>query len=159
MSGTLRRSLLSLFLAYSIVLTLCFSASKPSVEASTDLKLRKTFQAHSNPPKRIHIESQSSPRSGRRERELLIRFRRNTSLEQQRAAAAAIGALEFSPLRGKSLIVRVVLGPSQTIESAAIALQNQASVEAAEPNYLIYQTIRQQLTIRRRPQRRPLTTT
>ena len=47
MSGTLRRSLLSLFLAYSIVLTLCFSASKPSVEASTDLKPRKTFQAHS----------------------------------------------------------------------------------------------------------------
>src|SRR5215217_5728282 len=103
MSGTLRRSLLSFFLAYSIVLTLCFSASKPSVEAYTDLKPSKAFQAHSNPPKRIHIESQSSPRSGRRERELLIRFRRNTSLEQQRAAAAAIGAREFSPLRGKSL--------------------------------------------------------
>jgi len=140
MSRTLRRSLLALFLAYTIVLTFCLSASKPTAEASTNpTKIRKAARAQSNPPKRINIDTQSSPRSGRRERELLIRFRRNASLEEQRAVAASIGAREFSPLRGKSRIVKVVLAQTQTIESAALALQNQPSVEAAEPNYLIYQ--------------------
>ncbi|HKG45448.1 MAG TPA: S8 family serine peptidase [Pyrinomonadaceae bacterium] len=85
------------------------------------------------------MASQSSPRSGRRERELLIRFRRNASLEEQRSVVALIGSREFIPLRGKSRVVRVVLGPGQKLESAALALQNQSSVEAAEPNYLIYQ--------------------
>ena len=140
MSGTLRRSFLSLFLAYTIVLTLCFSTSKHAAKAAADLtKVRKGSQSQANSPKRIRIESQNSPRSGRRQRELLIRFRPNASLEDQRAVAASIGARQFSQLRGKSRLVRVVVGPAQTIESAALSLQNQPLVEAAEPNYLIYQ--------------------
>lgn len=68
-----------------------------------------------------------------------MRFRRGTSLNEQRNLAIAIGVRELEPLRGKSRVVRMILSPTQTIESVAVALQNHYLIESAEPNYLIYQ--------------------
>ena len=71
MSGTLRRSLLSLFLAYTLILMFCFSASKPTAKASANsIKIRRASKAKLNSPKRIRVDSQNSSRAGRREREL-----------------------------------------------------------------------------------------
>lgn len=140
MSATPGRRVVSLFLAYTFVVILCIPAGRPTASASSGLtNPRKSSGPLLNSPNRIRVYAQNSPRSGRRERELLIKFRRNASLDEQRSILASIGARDFKSLRGKSQVVRVILNQSQTIESAALSLQNQPLVEAAEPNYLIYQ--------------------
>ena len=137
--STLRRCFLSLSLAYMIVITLCLPPSTPTAVSSNPARTNRLSTTGLNSPRRITVPLQNTPRSGRREGELLIRFRRSASLAEQNSVAASIGAREFRVLRGKSGIVKVVLGRSQTIESAALALQNQPLVQAAEPNYVIYQ--------------------
>lgn len=140
MSVTPGRHVLSLFLAYTFVVILCIPAGRPTASASSGLtNPRKSSRPLLNSPNRIRVSAQNSPRSGRRERELLIKFRPKATLEEQKSLLTSIGARDFRTLRGKSRVVRVVLNQSQTIESAALSLQNQTLVEAAEPNYLIYQ--------------------
>src|SRR5215211_3999397 len=136
---TLRRCFLSLSLAYMIVITLCLPPSTFPAAASNPARINRRSSVRLNSPRRIRVPVQNTTRSSRRDGELLIRFRRSASLTEQNSVAASIGAREFRVLRGTSRVVRVVLGRSQTIESAALALQNQPLVEAVEPNYVIYQ--------------------
>lgn len=138
--SSLRRCFLSLSLAYIIVFTFCLQPSTRTVAAPNTSRPNGPSKTHLNSPHHISIPAPNvTPRSGRRERELLIRFRRGASQADQRVVSDLIGAREMTELRGRSRIVRAILGPSQTIESAALLLQNQPQVEMAEPNYLIYQ--------------------
>lgn len=139
MSYSLRRSFLSLFLAYIVVVSLCLPSSMPPVVASSNATPRNSRGIPFNSGKRVRVTAQATPRSGRRDGEFLVRFRRGTSLEDQRNLAASVGVRELKPLRGKSRVVRMILSSTQTIESVAVALQNHYLIESAEPNYLIYQ--------------------
>src|SRR5688500_220584 len=134
--STLRRCFLSLSLVYLIVISLCLQPATPAAAALSSTRPTNPSGLQPNSPLRIRVPAPNvTPRSGRRERELLIRFRRGASQADQKFVADLIGAREITELRGKSRIVRVVLGPGQTLESAALILQNQPQVEMAEPNY------------------------
>lgn len=137
MPNSLRRTLLSLLLAYLILISLFI----PTVvqRAAESKPLGGVFKSNFNSPKRVRVPTHSTARGGHREGEFLIRFRRNVSLEDQKNFTASIGVKEFKPLRGKSRLVKIILRSEQAFASVAVALQNSSLVESAEPNYLIYQ--------------------
>jgi YD repeat-containing protein len=76
---------------------------------------------------------------GRREGEVLVRFRLGLTFEQQRLIIASSGAKAIRSLRGESRVAQVILNAGQTIESVLQSLRSNHSVEFAEPNYLIHQ--------------------
>ena len=92
-----------------------------------------------NRPSRVNLTSQNTAHGGKRSGELLVRFRKNATVQDQNSLLAAIGGGEFKPLRGKSEVNRLILNSNQTLEAVALVLQKNTLIASAEPNYLIYQ--------------------
>lgn len=127
----------SLFLTYVTLISLCFPFSTSRTEAAS---LKASFA------KGRGIISSSSPyssspgiqRSDEREGELLVRFRQGSSEEEKTSAVLSRGGHRRARLRGESNIEKLEIPRGQTPEAMAAQLLTDPTVEFAEPNFLIH---------------------
>lgn len=125
-STSLSATLLCIALAYSLLLTTIAPFAVTRVEAAP---VRK-----SAPPAALP----SSPKKGgRREGELLVRFRENVSNEEKTALVESKGAQRAKGLRGESRIEKLKLQEGQDVDALVAELRLNPAVEAVEPNYLV----------------------
>jgi hypothetical protein len=115
----------SLMLVYVLLLALCAPWVVRSVTASSSgdataksprdaSKLRGGGKSPATNPWK---NAQSTARCGRRDGEVLVRFRVGVTNAQQSEIVASIGAKELRPLRGESRVARIILNAGQTFES------------------------------------------
>jgi thermitase len=119
--------LFCLLLVYSLILSTVapFKVSRAAAEAESPKV--------SIPPK----ATKAQQKGGRRDSEVLVRFRSGVSLQQKQDAVSSMGAKSARRLRGASQIYVIHLPAGQVPEAAAAQLLLNPAVQEAEPNYLI----------------------
>ncbi|HEV2708507.1 MAG TPA: S8 family serine peptidase, partial [Pyrinomonadaceae bacterium] len=130
----LRLRLFCLFLAYILFVALIApfqvrraAASPPSVAP----------QAAASKTPSAAPQGRSARPSAHRQGELLVRFREGASEQERQAAVENRGARRGKRLRGMPHMEKLLLSPQQDVEALAAQLREDASVEFAEPNFLI----------------------
>lgn len=117
-------------LIYTIVVSLCAPFIIRRVEAS----LRSSGANKSRP---APASNQVNRKGGKRDGELLVRFRAGVSETEKTTIVAAKGAQRAKRLRGQSRLEQLQLTAGQLPEALAAELRLNPAVEMAEPNYLI----------------------
>lgn len=125
----MRHSLLNAHVKVVLCLTFCwmllFSSLTPFARTKT---------SHGN---KSTAGPQSTTRAPHRTNELLVRFRGVQSQQQKNQIAAAHGLRHERALRGQSGIEKLQLASATDVDTAALQLMMDPSVEFAEPNFLI----------------------
>ncbi|HVG33989.1 MAG TPA: S8 family serine peptidase, partial [Pyrinomonadaceae bacterium] len=117
-----------LLLIYTLCLPLIAPFALRSVQASTPAK------ASGLPPATIE---QPQHKGGRREGELIVRFREGVTEQEKDTIAASKQVRRSKKLRGNSGIEKLQLQNGQTPEDVMAELRQTPLVEMVEPNYLI----------------------
>ena len=122
----LSHNLFSLFLAYSLVLSLIAPFIVRRAEAAPDAKAVALSNA-----------ARAQKKGGRRDSEVLLRFRSGVSLRQKQDVVSSLEARSARRLRGGSQVYVIHLPAGLVPEAAVAQLLLNPAVQAAEPNYLI----------------------
>ena len=121
----------TLVISYALLLSLIAPFSVRPAEAAFALTAKKGLSSTtSNTP----LVQKSG---GKRQGELLIRFREGVSEQDKNALVGSKGARRKKKLRGRSRIERLELSAGQEPEAVAESLRYLPAVEFAEPNYLL----------------------
>jgi hypothetical protein len=136
--ATARIHVISLLLAYALIISLCapltIKRARASAKAERSAKENTTTIRGAN---REPSLSWSTQASGQRPGELLVRFREGVSEHDKATVVAAQGGRRKRQLRGESGIEKLEIGAGQDTETVALQLRLNPAVEFAEPNFLI----------------------
>ncbi|HEY0005830.1 MAG TPA: hypothetical protein VGB17_13680, partial [Pyrinomonadaceae bacterium] len=125
-----RRFALFLLLSYALLLSLVAPFAVGSTGTSGSHLLKRGAAPLYRPGQQ--------EKTGRREGEVLVRFREGTSEQEKTAVMLARGARRGEQIGGESGVEKVDVPQGQSAESLAAQLLANPSVEFAEPNFLIY---------------------
>lgn len=124
--------LISLTLCYSLIVTGMFLPLSPSVDGAVAKRSNASLTSKLGLPANLNQQA-----VGRREGELLIRFRAGASALTRDTALASHGARRKRQLRGESTVEKLEVLGGQNVETVALQLSLNPAVEFAEPNFLI----------------------
>jgi RHS repeat-associated protein len=129
---------LCLFLSYTLFVSFCapFTTAHVVTRTSRTKNVPGPIILPINRPKAVTPVSQRQ--GGRREGEILVRFRQGISEQEKTALVLSKGARRGHRLHGKSSIEKLNTAGGQSPESLAAELMSEPGVEFAEPNYLIH---------------------
>lgn len=115
-------------LAYSLILSMVAPFAVRKAKAASDTsKAAAPSKATKSQKKKV----------GRRDAQVLVRFRNDASLQDKQAFVSALGAKSARRLRGSSFAYLIYLAEGQSPEAAAAQLLLNPVIQMAEPNYLI----------------------
>lgn len=120
----------SFLTAYALIVSLFVPAAIRPARASS-------ASARAKPNVSVPTANSGAQEGGRRERELLVRFRAGVSEQDKSATIASHGSRRKKRLRGDSEIEKLELPAGQDPEVAAQQLRLNPAVEFVEPNFLI----------------------
>lgn len=125
-ASSLSLNFFSLFISYALVITLFapFAIRRVKAEPSAQPRL----SAPTTPAKE---------KGGRREGELLVRFREDISEQDRNTLVGSHRGRRARKLRGESRLEKVELQAGQDPQAVAVELRTNPAVERAEPNFLI----------------------
>ena len=101
------------------------------------LRAETSTRSVAKPVKTTKTPQPRKKKGGRREGELLVRFKANASQHDIDALLAGRGAVRGKRLKGGSRLNKLLLQSGRDPETLAIELAGNPAVESVEPNYLI----------------------
>jgi subtilisin family serine protease len=119
-------NLFSLLLIYTLVLSL-FS---PFV-------IRRVEAAPAAKPKPQPAATKEEKKGGRRDGEILVRFRQGVSEQDKTRLVEGKGMKRGLRLRGRSRLEKLALKAGQDLDAVLTDLRSNPAIELAEPNYLV----------------------
>ncbi len=126
-ASNLSLNFFSLFLSYALVITLFAPFAVRRAQAAPSME----------PLLATLVAKPSKEKGGRREGELLVRFREGFSEQDRNTLVESHRGRRAKRLRGESRLEKVELQAGQDPETAAVELRMNPAVELAEPNFLI----------------------
>jgi RHS repeat-associated protein len=123
------RSLLNVF-SLLLVYALTISLFSP-------FSIRRVEAAPAGKPQPEPAAAKEEKKGGRRDGELLVRFRQGVSEQDKTRLVEGKGMTRGKRLRGRSRLEKLTLKPGQDLDSTLADLRQNSAVELAEPNYLV----------------------
>jgi RHS repeat-associated protein len=131
------KHILCLLLSYTLFISCCVPFVIRSVAAASRGEKKASALSVKTPGGPGTGVSKSQHQSGRRDGEVLVRFRQNVSEQEKTALVGSKGARRNHQLHGGSGVEKLELTTGQSPESLAVELMAHPAVEFAEPNFLI----------------------
>jgi hypothetical protein len=125
------------FLVYALVVSLIVSPAIQPARASSGSRANSAKANINSNPTLGSPMSPTSQSSGRREGEVLVRFRAGVNEVDRASAVAGHPGRRRSSLRGDSGVEKVELAAGENVDTVAAQLRLHPAVELAEPNFLI----------------------
>jgi RHS repeat-associated protein len=116
----------SLLLVYTLTISLFSPFAIRRVEAAPTAK-----------PEPQPTAAKEEKKGGRRDGEMLVRFRQGVSEQDKTRLVEGKGMKRAKRLRGRSRLEKLALKPGQDLDAVLTDLRSNPAIELAEPNYLV----------------------
>jgi RHS repeat-associated protein len=127
-------SFLSLLLSYLLAVSLFAPFTLKRAVATPKAKNKNSSEKHAAP---AAVALSDKLKGGRRDNELIVRFREGSSEQERDALVSGKGVKRAKRLRGQSRLEKLETQAGQDMDALVAELRQNQMVELVEPNYLI----------------------